>query len=321
MNTRVSIIIPAYNVENYLEECVQSCLQQTAVALLEIIVVDNNSIDKTHAIALQLQAANADKITVLQAFKKGAGAARNCGLQVAKGEWIQFLDADDLLKPEKIAGQMALIDTSHENPAFVAAAYERLKTNGKVIPKKMVTRSPFMNLLWGYGACGITSSNLWNRDLLLRTGGFDETKSSSQEARLMFDLLKLKPRVLWDTESNTVVRERAEGGQISTGKQLELTRNFFDLRKEIVVYLNTNHPDILKADSELNGRIYRSFATWLLSEETTAYHLETLAFLIENLYRPGYQWKFLSPTNQLQMEKRMRKLRNSRINQKFHLIK
>ena len=104
-------------------------------------------------------------------------------------------------------------------------------------------------------------------------------------------------------------------------KQLELTRNFFDLRKEIVVYLHANHPEILKTGGDLNAAIYRSFATWLLSEETTAYHIETLSFLIENLYRPAYQWKFLSPPNQFQMEKRMRKLRNSRLNQKFHLIK
>ena len=321
MNIRVSIIIPAYNVENYLDDCVQSCVELQNVDACELIIVDNNSSDQSLIVAQRWQAKYPHFIQVVTELKKGAGAARNTGLRMAKGEWIQFLDADDLLKPEKIKHQLDLIYQSGQTPSFVAGSFVRLKTNGKSIPKIVTPRSPFLNLLWGYGACGITSSNLWNAEWLRKTGGFDENQSSSQETHLMFALLKLHPAVLWDKELYTTVRERNDGSQISSGKQDGLTRNFFELRKEMISFIHQNYPTLLKKNEDTTSQIYRSFSIWLLSEIKSDFHVQTLSFLIENLYTPWYQRLSFSDQMRYNREKSMRRLRNSRLNHKLHLFK
>lgn len=98
----VSVIIPAYNSENYIAETINSALNQTYTNV-EIIVIDDGSTDNTLGIAKSFES---EKIKVLSQPNKGASAARNKGLSTAQGEYIQFLDADDLLSPDKIALQL-----------------------------------------------------------------------------------------------------------------------------------------------------------------------------------------------------------------------
>lgn len=109
----VSIIIPAFNSEKYLGETVRSALAQTWPNK-EIIIVDDGSSDGTLAIAKQFESHD---VKVLTQENRGAAAARNTGLAVAQGDYMQWLDADDLLAPDKISRQFAgeLID----DPSFV----------------------------------------------------------------------------------------------------------------------------------------------------------------------------------------------------------
>jgi glycosyltransferase involved in cell wall biosynthesis len=288
MRNTVSVIIPAFNVETYLRDAVQSCIDQSSMDIVQIIVVDNSSTDRTLEVAHHLERDFEGRLLVLSEPRKGAGAARNCGLRYATGSWIQFLDADDLLLPGKIKHQLEILKDKPA-PAFIAGSSIRQKANGHTTTKTITPRHPLLNLLWGDGECGNTCSNLWNRELVQKVNGFDESKTSSQEASLMFELLKVHPVVTWDTRANTIVRERREGGQISTGKQEALTRNFFDLRREIIEYILHTDRNILDSNREVTQAIYRSFTKWLLSEPETPYHRETLSFLIDNLYSPSFQ--------------------------------
>lgn len=90
---KVSIIIPVYNVEKYLEECLQSCLNQS-LSDTEIICIDDGSNDKSLEI-LEDYTQKYDNIIVFSQTNQGAGKARNIGIQNAKGKYIFFLDADD----------------------------------------------------------------------------------------------------------------------------------------------------------------------------------------------------------------------------------
>lgn len=90
---KVSVIIPAYNVEKYLERCLMSLIKQTLLEI-EIIVIDDGSTDKTLEIAREFEKLDA-RIKVLSQTNQKQGAARNRGLEVAKGEFIGFVDADD----------------------------------------------------------------------------------------------------------------------------------------------------------------------------------------------------------------------------------
>jgi len=109
MNPLVSIIIPVYNSEKYLAECIECAVNQTWLNT-EIIIIDDGSTDGSLKIAQQY--ADNPKIKIFQQENKGASAARNAGLNKATGDYIQFLDADDLLSPDKIEAQITSLKGS-----------------------------------------------------------------------------------------------------------------------------------------------------------------------------------------------------------------
>jgi glycosyltransferase involved in cell wall biosynthesis len=110
----VSCIVPVYNGERYLAEALESILGQTYRSL-EVIVVDDGSTDGTAAVLATYR----QRITCLHQTNAGHAAARNRGLAVARGEFVAFLDADDLWHPEKLARQMARFQARPELDASV----------------------------------------------------------------------------------------------------------------------------------------------------------------------------------------------------------
>ena len=107
MTPLVSIIIPVYNAAPWLAETIMSALAQTWPQR-EIIVVDDGSTDNSLAIARGFERSG---VTVVTQPNRGASAARNHGLRLAAGDFIQFLDADDILAPEKLERQIARLAT------------------------------------------------------------------------------------------------------------------------------------------------------------------------------------------------------------------
>ena len=105
----VSILIPCYNAELWLAETLKSALNQTWQSI-EIILVDDGSMDQSLAIAQSFQSA---KCNVIAQANRGASSARNRALQEAQGDFMQYLDADDLLAPDKIERQVELLMEGH----------------------------------------------------------------------------------------------------------------------------------------------------------------------------------------------------------------
>ncbi len=104
-NQLVSIIIPAFNAEKYIKETLKSALGQT-YKNIEVIVVDDGSTDKT---AEMVKSFNDPRLIYIHQGNKGQSAARNAGIQKAKGEYIAFLDSDDLFLPQKIERQVEFL--------------------------------------------------------------------------------------------------------------------------------------------------------------------------------------------------------------------
>ena len=94
----VSIIIPAYNVEDYIEECVRSVLRQTYKDY-EIIIIDDGSTDKTFEICENLKCS---KIKIYQQKNEGVSCARNKGMEYANGDYYVFVDADDVVSTKYV---------------------------------------------------------------------------------------------------------------------------------------------------------------------------------------------------------------------------
>ena len=115
MNCTVSILIPAYNAERWVGSALQSALDQSWPKL-EIIVVDDGSTDQTLAVARRYESV---RVKVMRQENRGAAAARNTALREAQGDFLQYLDADDLLSPDKIQEQLILL---RDNPDYLSVS-------------------------------------------------------------------------------------------------------------------------------------------------------------------------------------------------------
>lgn len=93
MNETISVIIPVYNAESYLEKCLQ-CLQEQTYRQLEILLIDDGSTDRSIDLCMAY-AAKDNRIRVIHQDNRGVGAARNAGISAATGDYLAFIDADD----------------------------------------------------------------------------------------------------------------------------------------------------------------------------------------------------------------------------------
>jgi glycosyltransferase involved in cell wall biosynthesis len=153
---------------------------------LEIIVVDNNSTDATYAIAAKFAKRYPARIQLIQERQQGCSAARNAGLRLSKGEWIQFLDADDTISPTKISHQLGLLQ---EDTQWVIAAYRHLYADEST-ETSFPHQNPWQGLVHNF-AIGNTCANLYHRNALKRINGWNTTLTDNTDHRLHFELLKV----------------------------------------------------------------------------------------------------------------------------------
>jgi glycosyltransferase involved in cell wall biosynthesis len=119
MKPLVSILIPAYNAKAWISDTLRSAIAQTWQEK-EIIVVDDGSTDQTLAIARQFES---DQLRVVTQKNQGAAAARNKAFSLSKGDYIQWLDADDLIGLDKIASQMNALGDSPDKSILLSGSW------------------------------------------------------------------------------------------------------------------------------------------------------------------------------------------------------
>ncbi len=115
----ISIIVPVYNVEGYVEKCVESLLGQTLTSF-EIILINDGSADASGEICGRLSKLHPDKIKLIEQENKGVSAARNAGLEIATGEYIMFVDPDDYCEPAYVEKLYKAISESDSEMAECA---------------------------------------------------------------------------------------------------------------------------------------------------------------------------------------------------------
>jgi len=123
---RISFILPCYNVEQYIEDCLNSiCHQGLPEEDFEIICVNDCSTDRTREIIVSLQSSHSNLILLDQPVNMLPGAARNRGLKMARGEYVWFVDSDDLLKPSVVDG--VLRDMDEDRLDFLMFNYDEFR--------------------------------------------------------------------------------------------------------------------------------------------------------------------------------------------------
>jgi glycosyltransferase involved in cell wall biosynthesis len=206
MTSRVSIIIPCYNGERLVAEAIESALGQT-YPHTEVIVIDDGSTD----CSLDVIESYRDRIRYETGPNRGACAARNHGIGLATGEVIQFLDADDVLYPHKIARQLPLLMESKNCLVFCDG--HRQGESGEGIPdhaRQQSTSDPVTFMLKD----GLpTPGPLHWKENLVRVGGFRVDLPCSQERDLHLRLGAAGLEFVRVPESLYLIRRQA--GSIS----------------------------------------------------------------------------------------------------------
>ena len=128
MQEKISIIVPVYNVENYLERCVESILKQTYTNF-ELLLINDGSTDQSGDLCDQLVSKNGN-IKVFHLENAGVSNARNVGIQNSTGEWITFIDSDDFITPDYLETLISAVRTDI-SVGFSVARLHHVK-NGQV---------------------------------------------------------------------------------------------------------------------------------------------------------------------------------------------
>lgn len=196
---KVSILIPLYNSEEYIAETIDSCLDQT-YDNIEIIIVDDGSTDSSLDIAREYE--NKHKNIKVDVQKNsGAPVARNRAFALSTGDYIQYIDADDLMQPDKIYLQMEVLKNS-DDLTIVFGKYGYFKktienTEWKDLPvnKNYNSGKQFLLELWESGMAVIPHMWLTPRKLIEKSGGWDESLAKNQDgeffARVVFRASKV----------------------------------------------------------------------------------------------------------------------------------
>ncbi|MBK9982700.1 MAG: glycosyltransferase family 2 protein [Saprospiraceae bacterium] len=226
-----SIIITYIDEHDFLAEAVHSAMEQQLDAM-ELIVVCNKTnlpdgYDPLHDLKSNLK--------FIHEPAPGSAQARNTGLRNASGEWIQYLDVDDLILPEKIKHQLI----SARNGAIVSQHIFKF-LDGSTQVSKWLPDDLWIGLL--NSGLGSTSSMLFHRETLIKLGGWSMTYQSHQEYELLFRLASSGYEISTVDHQETIVRERISGS-ITLDTQPVRAKEGIQLREKIWEYLVQNGLD------------------------------------------------------------------------------
>jgi glycosyltransferase involved in cell wall biosynthesis len=206
----VSVVIPALNAGRFLAETIRSALNQS-LPPLEIIVVDDGSTDRTAEVADGF----GPPVRCIHQENAGPAAARNRGVHEARGEFVAFLDGDDLWYPYHL-GDAARILTAHRELQWFCSAFEERRENGKTrrrtydgaFLKDNAYIADYFKAQVGYWFAW-TSTMVIRRQAVLDAGGFDESLYGPEDMDLWFQIALRHPQVGYWRRAGAVYRRHA----------------------------------------------------------------------------------------------------------------
>ncbi len=221
----VSVIIPVYNGAKYIQTAIESILNQTYTNY-EIIVVDDGSNDETREKLKPYW----NKIRYLYQENQGSAAARNLGIELAKGELIAFLDADDYwLLSEKLEKQVACFQ-ENRSLGCINTGWQIVDDRGKHIQTVQPWhKAPKLDLeTWLKKKCVLTSAMVFRREWLEKVGGFDQELRQSHDVDLVLRLSLAGCETVWLKEETVGYRQHRENTTKNSLKQAKYVQAVLD---------------------------------------------------------------------------------------------
>lgn len=238
---KISVIVPIYNVERYLERCIESILNQT-LQDLELILVNDGSSDKSGEICEKYR--DIDNITVIHKENGGVSSARNLGINIAKGEFLTFIDPDDYIDNDALE---LLYDLAKNNNAEIACYSMKTYKNNmlttklvenykvKIFDRKNILKEYIENGTFLYSSCNkIYANRLFNSN----RNRFSQDIHYAEDALFNYYIMNDASRLIFTNEQKY---------------------NYFINDNSTVKYVTEKRLDVLKAQKQIYYLILNNY--------------------------------------------------------------
>ena len=292
LNLNFSVVIPAYNAEQYIAKAIESCFSQT-YAPHEIIVVDDGSMDETARIAESFPA----PVRVIHLEKStGPSFARNTGVQASTGDWLAFLDADDWFLPEKLERQR-LCALAHEHAILIYTGFLS-SLNGVESPGQFNPPTVLEPML-RYKCAFHVGTVALRRNAFDSVGGFDPTIRGTEDWDLWLRLVaRYSPRAFAAVPEPLAVYRTTPGSLSSNAMRMYKARSGVaerrslygmtgalrrSWRRKVSAFLNYDAAIALREEgSALDlSLIFKSIAAWPFPWSAMPKRYKTAAVMVK----------------------------------------
>jgi len=228
----VSVVIPCFNLGNYLGEAVQSCLQQNGNQEIEIIIVDDGSTDQTPQVADSF----AENVSYIYQENSGLAGALNTGLEKASADHIIFLDADDRLAPNAFLFGLEQFENFPET-TLVYGGFTRIDEAGKLLHGlhsqscsedvyKQLLRSNFIKM---------HSTVMYRTQTVQRIGGFETSLGACEDYEMFLKLARLDKQFIHHPGHVAEYRNYGSSMSNNSEKMLSTSLEVLDMQKSFVI--------------------------------------------------------------------------------------
>lgn len=306
MERLVSVIIPVYNRQNTISRAVDSVLAQS-YQNLEVIIVDDGSTDSTMMI---LQGYSESKIHIFSQKHKGANAARNRGINEARGEYIAFQDSDDEWLPDKLAKQIAYMQLNNYKVCY--CPYELHGKSISIIPEDYLQSDKYekgIGELLKYKNSIGTPTLIMEKSVIECVGGFDEAFPRLQDYELV---IRIAQRYQIGYCAEALVRAYRQNDSITNAEEsykeavyqlLKKHIDFVDKVKILIDLLVTTHMfDITELDMDYLNLIKSTGFTDNEFNQTVIRHIHRKYFTVVSLLDLLQKKEYLKFENELKTD-------------------
>lgn len=244
----ISIIVPVYNTEKYLERCLVSLVSQTLQSI-EIIIIDDGSTDDSSLIIHSFQKQYPDKIISFYQSNRGLSAARNKGIEVAKGSYLGFVDSDDFVDKEMF--NMLLSKAEKTEAEIVCCPFieffegsQKINTNffsnEKIFGKDIITHPELLNTVHSFACNKIFNKAFWDKH------GFKFPESQIFEDSALIYKVLLFAKKIECVNSPFYFYLKSRGGALTQISDLKIYDIFKSCESILSTFKEHEHWQILK---------------------------------------------------------------------------
>lgn len=221
---QISVVVPSYNCNHYIVQAIESVLIQKDCSY-EIIVIDDGSTDRTRIVLQPYE----NQIHYVYQDNQGVANARNRGIELSRGEFIAFLDADDYFLPDKLSSQLAVFEAQPEL-GIVHSGWRRVDVQGNLIVEVCPWHNvPDLNLEnWLIWKPVLPSAMMFRRKWLEKVGGFDARFPPAEDTELVLKLSLQGCQAIWLEKITVCYRQHEQSATHQGLPQARALTNVLD---------------------------------------------------------------------------------------------